>query len=167
MPDIFLCCPFDLRHLARAAGASWNPTAKAWTIPTSSLTNPSTLSKIAPLLPAKFQPDIPAPWLLPNLVPQPLWGKNLRALLPKSEWDRIRKTVYNTCGKRCTICGSAGSQWPVEADEVWHYDDATNTQTLTAVTGLCPACHEVRHWGKAITDGHRARALAHLARTNN
>ena len=59
-----------------------------------------------------------------------------------------------------------GRKWPVEADEVWHYDDATNTQFLVDVVGLCPACHEVRHWGRSVARGHSARALSHLAGVN-
>lgn len=167
MPKITLCCPYAERHTARAAGASSFPQSRAWAIPTAAVQNPDTLARTAHLLPRKFNPDIPGPWLTPNLVPQPLWGKNLRSLLPTSDWDRIRRSTYDACGKRCTICGNVGSRWPVEADEVWHYDDATLTQTLVAVTGLCPACHEVRHWGKAINDGHGTRALNHLASINN
>lgn len=166
MPTINLCCPYAERHSAHVAGAIWSPTTKAWTIDQAKLDNPATYAALARFLPTRYRADSSSPWLTPNLVPEPLWGRNLRALLRKAEWDRIRKSVYEACGKRCTICGSAGRRWPVEADEVWHYDDATNTQTLVSVTGLCPACHEVRHWGHALKEGHRDRALAHLAAVN-
>lgn len=130
------------------------------------LADPDVMLSVGPYLPARHNPNIPGPWLLPNLVPQPLWGRNLRALLAPKQWDRLRTDVYDSCGNRCTICGMTGRKWPVEADEVWHYDDATNTQYLVSVVGLCPACHEVRHWGRSVARGHSARALSHLAGVN-
>ncbi|MDL5054805.1 hypothetical protein QQ056_14795 [Oscillatoria laete-virens NRMC-F 0139] len=157
---------YSQRSIARATGATWSANTRAWTIKEEALAKPGILDQISNLLPARYRPNQPGPWLTPSMVPQPLWGRNLRTLLTKTEWDRIRSSVYDACGKRCTICGSAGSKWPVEADEVWYYDDATNTQTLIAVVGLCPSCHQVRHWGKAITDGHREKALYHLAFIN-
>lgn len=109
------------------------------------LQDPETLAHIEPFLPARYNSNKPGPWLTPNLVPQQLWGRNLRALIPQHQWDRIRSDVYEQCGRRCTICGSVGTKWPVAADEVWYYDDANNTQMLVDIVGLCPRCHEVRH----------------------
>ncbi|MBB2161622.1 hypothetical protein [Gluconacetobacter sacchari] len=59
-----------------------------------------------------------------------------------------------------------GADWPVEADEVWACDDRTNVQSLETVTGICSACHGVRHWGRTSTSGKQAAALRHMAAVN-
>src|SRR5581483_3780994 len=48
----------------------------------------------------------------------------------------------------------------------WEYDDARAVQRLVRLTALCPACHEVKHFGLANKRGRGERAIAHLARVN-
>ena len=57
-----------------------------------------------------------------ELVPKTSWFTNLRSLVSKEQWDKIRNKVYWKAGYKCEICGSKGPKWPVECHEIWHYD---------------------------------------------
>ena len=78
----------------------------------------------------------------------------------------IRKQAYKIAHRKCEICCGRGRQHPVEAHEVWLYNDALYTQTLVRVMALCPACHEVKHIGLAETNGRFDEARAHLIKVN-
>ena len=43
--------------------------------------------------------------VLPELVPQSAFCRNLRSELSKSEWDYLRHKVYERAGNRCELCG--------------------------------------------------------------
>ena len=102
-----------------------------------------------------------------ELVPKGQWGANLRSELPKAEWDRLRKATYAAAGHRCEVCGGKGRKWPVECHERWHYDEDTKVQSLVGLIALCPACHEVKHIGRAGAVGRAEQAIAHLMKVNN
>lgn len=106
------------------------------------------------------------PKLLVELVPQTSWGSNLRSRLPKAEWDRFRKEAYRLANHKCEICGGVGPRWPVEAHEVWEYDDETHIQKLVRIEAICPNCHGVRHFGRSQAVGNGEVALRHLMATN-
>lgn len=106
------------------------------------------------------------PKLSIELVPASAWYTNVRSNVPKAEWDRLRKAVYLAANYRCEICNGVGDRWPVECHEVWLYDDKAHTQTLERLIALCPACHEVKHIGRAGVMGRQAEALEHLAAVN-
>jgi hypothetical protein len=106
------------------------------------------------------------PRLEVELVPEPCWWSNVRSIVDPPVWDRLRRQVYRQARYRCEICGGRGPQHPVEAHEVWAYDDLRRTQRLERLIALCPACHEVKHLGLARVRGIERRALAHLARVN-
>lgn len=161
-----LCVPYEQREKAKSAGARWDVIHKVWQCSQSQLHGPA-YSRIKVFVPRMYRPDLKPPYLRPWMVPQPLWGKNLRALLSQKQWDQVRKDAYARSGYRCKVCGSKGSQWPVEADEAWEYDDERLTHTLKGVIALCPDCHRVRHWGKSMVDGKTEEALAHLMKVNN
>ncbi len=82
-----------------------------------------------------------------ELVPQSVFYDNVRALLTQSQWDVVRKQVYSQAYYVCQICGGVGPKHPVEAHEIWQYDDKLLTQTLVGMVGLCPSCHQVKHIG--------------------
>ena len=107
--------------------------------------------------------------LLIELVPSTSWGDNLRSRVPREDWDRIRKQTYRQAGYICEICGDKGPEWPVEAHEVWGYNDQTRVQKLVRTIALCPACHEVKHFGRTQRlEGPDAvqRMMGHLCRVN-
>jgi hypothetical protein len=101
-----------------------------------------------------------------DLVPATTWYDNLRSRLPKREWDRLRRATYAAAQHQCEVCGGKGRRHPVECHEIWDYDDETSVQRLTGFIALCPACHEVKHFGRATHIGRGHLALAHLMRVN-
>ncbi|MFA5716072.1 MAG: HNH endonuclease [Candidatus Paceibacterota bacterium] len=101
-----------------------------------------------------------------ELVPQTSFFNNVRAIVTKEEWDVIRKECYKKAGYKCEICGGVGEKWPVECHEIWKYDDKTHIQLLSGMIALCPACHEVKHFGYAGVKGNSERALLHFMKIN-
>lgn len=101
-----------------------------------------------------------------ELVPRSLWFKNLRSELSKKEWDKVRRIAYKHARYECEICGGKGKKWPVEAHEVWAYDDVNKIQKLKGIVALCPLCHKVKHAGLAITKGELDLVLKQLAKVN-
>lgn len=81
-----------------------------------------------------------------ELVPATSWYDNLRKVLPKSEWDKIRKKIYANYDYRCAICGAEGR---LNCHEVWEYDDKKHIQKLINFIALCEMCHLVKHIGLA------------------
>lgn len=154
-----LLVPYARRGEARGLGATWDGGLRAWTMP-----RRAAADMPRGLLPLRDRPGLAPPILRINLVPQTSWGRNLRALMDKEAWSSFARThVYRSTGSLCLVCGGRGPDWPVEADEVWHFDDATGMQRLAAVVPLCPACHEVRSAGLATANGRARDAARHLA----
>lgn len=165
MTAIPLCVPFARKDEARHAGARWDREQRVWTCEVGLLRSDA-YAGLRPFVPRMYRPELEPPYIRPWMVPQTSWGKNLRALLSKDEWDVVRKHAYETAGHRCRVCGGRGPQWPVEADEAWDYDDQTRTQTLKGVIALCPNCHHVRHWGKMTADDREEEVIAWVMRIN-
>ena len=111
------------------------------------------------------------PKLTIELVPTGTWGANLRSMLTKSQWDKLRKHCYAEAGHVCEICGDSGlnqgRKHAVEAHEVWTYDDANCVQNLERIIVLCPRCHQVKHMGRTLKYGGGYKARAHMARVNS
>jgi hypothetical protein len=101
-----------------------------------------------------------------ELVPSTCWYVNVRSSVGQSKWNQIRKEVYKLAGYKCEVCGGVGSTWPVEAHEIFEYDDQNHVQTLTRIIALCPKCHEVKHLGRAMSCGNLDAAKEHLANVN-
>ena len=144
MAAVPICVPYARRAEAKAAGAVWQIKERFWACDPS-LLQTDAYRDLKPFVPRMYRPDLDGPALRPWLVPSPLWGKNLRAILSTEDWDRVRRHAYEEAGRRCRVCGGRGPKWPVEADEGFAYDDEALTHTLMGVIGLCPTCHEVRH----------------------
>lgn len=106
------------------------------------------------------------PRLTVELVPSTCWWSNLRSNMPADEWAKCKQFVRLRSGDRCELCGGRGPRWPVECHEVWGYDDVNHVQSLLGLLALCPACHEVKHIGRAETVGNLGRAKARLGVAN-
>lgn len=105
-----------------------------------------------------------------ELVPSTSWGDNLRSRLSRSEWDVVRRTTYRKANFVCEICGGVGPHHPVEAHEIWSYDDVNHVQTLVGMIALCPTCHMAKHIGRTLTvrsEQTQDRVLYHIMRVNN
>ena len=84
--------------------------------------------------------------LTTELVPYTSWFDNLRAVLPRSVWDKLRKRTYAEYGHRCGICVAEGR---LNCHEIWEYDDKNHVQKLVGFIALCDLCHHVKHIGLA------------------
>ena len=104
-----------------------------------------------------------------ELVPSTSWYDNLRKVLPKSEWDKIRKAAYVNYGHRCGICGTEGR---LNCHEIWEYDDKKHIQKLKGFIALCDMCHHVKHIGLAgilASEGKLdyEKVIEHFMKVNN
>ena len=81
-----------------------------------------------------------------ELVPATSWYNNLRGILPKEVWDKIRERIYATYNYKCGICGTGGK---LNCHEIWEYDDKNHVQKLVGFIALCDLCHHVKHIGHA------------------
>jgi len=104
--------------------------------------------------------------LTAELVPKTAWYSNVRSNVTRAEWDVIRHQVYENAGHVCEVCGGVGNKHPVECHEVWEYDDETHIQKLARMVALCPACHSVKHLGRAKIVGIYHLAMAQLRKVN-
>lgn len=104
-----------------------------------------------------------------ELVPKNAWDHNLRALIPASQWDRIRNAVFEQASNRCEICGGYGWSHPVECHERWTFNEPKRLQTLDGLIALCPRCHAVKHLGFTMKNRRPESfqtARQHLMRVN-
>ena len=117
-----------------------------------------------------------------ELVPATMWGKNVRAVISRENWDALRWGFYATTKKpsflkiqfeerywkesvRCGICGAERDN--LELHEQWHYDDENLIQRLIGLVPLCEDCHLSMHLGRANQLGLGEEAQRHLAKVNN
>lgn len=105
-----------------------------------------------------------------ELVPKTCFFSNVRTLLPKKYWDKLRRDSYEKANHKCEICDdnglNQGYKHEVECHEVWVYDDNTRVQKLLGLISLCPRCHEVKHFGRTSAIGKQAEAFEHLEKVN-
>ena len=100
-----------------------------------------------------------------ELVPDSVWGSNLRSILSKAQWDVVRKEAYARANGKCMICGRETTR--LEAHEKWSYDLKTETQKLEDVIAICKACHETIHIGRTQLLGREPFAEKHFCKVNN
>lgn len=101
-----------------------------------------------------------------QLVPASCWFSNVRSHVSKYQWDLIRKQVYLDANYKCQICNGVGPKHPVEAHEIWEYDDKSLIQKLIGMIALCPSCHMTVHMGFAQIQGKGEAALSHFMKVN-
>ncbi len=80
-----------------------------------------------------------------ELVPRPLWYRDLKKLIPPKEWKRLRGEVLERDKNCCRVCGDAGNI----CHEVWYYDDVNHIQRLTGLIILCDMCNHCKHMDHA------------------
>ncbi len=100
-----------------------------------------------------------------ELVPDGCWYSNLRTILPKEQWDILKKDAKRRAGGKCMICGAASSR--LEAHERWSYNEKTETQKLEDIIAVCPDCHHVIHIGRTQLKGDEEKAENHFMKVNN
>ncbi len=124
--------------------------------------------------------------LKPELVPKSMWGKNVRAIISKQNWDALRWSFGATispppfsksaarelglpepewCNElKCHYCEV--DQDNLELHELWEYDDKQLIQKLVGLVPVCENCHLSLHLGYANTINLGDRAKQHLSKLN-
>jgi len=116
-----------------------------------------------------------------ELVPESMWGKNVRAVISRENWDAFRWGFGATKTKpqfmkldlpypewqapiECKICGAKEDN--LELHEQWQYDDEHLVQKLVGIIPICQNCHLAMHLGRANQLGLADKAKEHLAKVN-
>ena len=109
-------------------------------------------------------------------VPKPLWNLNLRHVLTKTQWKKLRELVLAERGLVCATCGKVETEArKISAHEEWSYDTTSSPAMarLASIRLSCWLCHAVEHIGFAhelATSGKAPYALdaaiAHFCRIN-
>ncbi len=103
-----------------------------------------------------------------DLVPGSSWGNNLRNMLGRTEWDKLRAQMLAERGNKCAVCGSSER---LQCHEVWAFDDKKRVQSLRGFQASCSLCHLASHFGLAETlaqQGHvnLENVIAHFLKVN-
>lgn len=80
-----------------------------------------------------------------SLIPKPLWGRNVRAIVSQETWEYLRLEFHAESRKVCRICKAASKH--LDLHEVFYYDDVRRVQALVDLVPVCPLCHHVLHMG--------------------
>jgi DNA-directed RNA polymerase subunit RPC12/RpoP len=99
-----------------------------------------------------------------ELIPERAWGKNVRSKVKKSDWDKIRKAVYAKENMECHICREKCKS--LDAHEVWEFDEINHIQKLVEIIGICKACHNTIHYGRACKLGTHNEARDNFLKVN-
>lgn len=102
-----------------------------------------------------------------QLVPSSSFYKNARQIVTPQQWKTICKSVYSKYYYTCAICGGIGKNHPVEAHEIWEYNDKNTIQILLDIIAVCPSCHTTIHFGLAQLNDKRDMALKHFMKVNS
>lgn len=153
-----LCVPYWEERAALEAGARFDKEYGFY------ITENDYIGNVIGWLPKCYNPNIPKPVLVPDMLPDSTWEQNIRKLSGTETWDRLRKHAYGNAGYRCEICGTKGK---MEAHEHWELDNDTTTQRLVGLYALCPLCHKVHHLGIAKRLGIYHEVKQHMKRVNN
>ena len=93
-----------------------------------------------------------------DLVPKTTFYSNVRSILPKSTWNKIRIKTIADANNVCEVCGGVTGYRGLDCHEIWEFDTTTYTKRLTKIIALCNKCHEVKHIGLAELRGNFDRA---------
>ncbi|GAA2121771.1 hypothetical protein [Glycomyces algeriensis] len=113
--------------------------------------------------------------IYPDMLPENVWGSNLRGILPKADWDRLRIPVCEAAGNRCEVCSQpgydpdTGRQRRPDCHELWHFEVTSTSavQRLARLVALCPDCHRVQHAGRASVRGELSKVVGQLRAVNS
>lgn len=85
-----------------------------------------------------------------HMIPGPLWGMNLRRVLPRSRWNKMRQALIAERGPKCQTCGKVETETKrIYAHEEWEYTTKSKSG-IASLVGLklsCWHCHAVEHFG--------------------
>lgn len=88
---------------------------------------------------------------------------SLANLMPRGQWDHLRRSVYRKARYRCQICGREGRLY---CHEIWQYNEETAYQFLRGFEALCRDCHDTRHLFFISDARRRAILFRHFLTVN-
>ena len=99
-------------------------------------------------------------------LPKFAHGFNVRKYLSKSLWVKVRESILQTNGHKCSICGYHEG---LECHEEWNFDYDLNIQILVDIKPLCYLCHGVKHLGYTanVKQEKLYQYADHFMRVNN
>ena len=108
--------------------------------------------------------------LYPDLVPKTAWYTNVRSVVSKSSWDKIRNFVYSRANNSCEICGKMRSESPhnrLDCHERWSYSD-DGIQKLERLISMCVPCHMATHIGywSTLSEDNYKKSIEWLCAVN-
>lgn len=109
--------------------------------------------------------EVPSCRLMPELVPKPLWKISLYRLLPRSQWESLRRSELALSGNRCAVCLAAGPG--LICHERWFYNDGQDLAVLVGFEIHCQDCDLVTHMGRAFMKGLGHRAIEQFCKQNS
>jgi Pyruvate/2-oxoacid:ferredoxin oxidoreductase delta subunit len=104
-----------------------------------------------------------------DLIPSTSWFSNVRSCIKSTDWNKLRKLIYQRINYRCETCHKhcpPKSGKSLEAHERWHYT-SNGYQVLKRLVGLCKMCHLTTHIGFAETIGLGSAVKSHLQKIRN
>jgi len=116
-----------------------------------------------------------------ELVPASMWGKNVRTVISRENWNAFRWSFGATEAKphfmkldlpdpdwgapiECKICSAKEDN--LELHEQWQYDDEHLVQKLIGMIPICQNCHLAMHLGRANQLGLADKSKEHIAKVN-
>ncbi len=84
-----------------------------------------------------------------NTIPNHSHGNNLRNLLTKTTWDKLRKKIKERDKNQCVICGDKHPT-NFHCHEEFSFDYENQIQRLDQLMTLCPHCHANKHIASKI-----------------
>ena len=97
-------------------------------------------------------------------IPRSSQLATLARLLPKQQWDQLRRSVYRQARYRCRACAREGQ---LHCHEVWGYNPSTGIQWLRGFQALCDLCHQVKHISFVHDSRLREELLKHFMAVNH
>lgn len=102
-------------------------------------------------------------------LPRTVWGSNLRAFLPTSQWRDLSRSTAERAGQECEVCGRGpGGRSGLDCNEMWEFLelDGVHVQRLVGVIAMCEWCHLTQHSGYADMIGRYDDVVAVLMGVN-
>ena len=167
---------FEEKEDAKILGAKWDGEKKQWYIP-DNISEPNKL-KLQEKYKINNKPILEligedrtfgGNKLFVDLIPSTCWFTNVRYCIHSSDWDRVRKFVYERVNYICECCGinTKTHNIRLDAHERWLYNNDTHTQKLIRIVALCFDCHQTSHIGLAEIKGKKYEATKHLQNVRN
>lgn len=159
---IYLSIPYSDKEEAKKYGARWDPKNKLWYSPDErkELLDKWPIANIERIKELVGEDrNYGGNLLFVDLIPRSCWFTNVRKCIHFSDWDRLRRYIYERANNKCECCHN---EVPLDAHERWHFDDKDKVQKLVRIIALCKPCHEATHMGLAQIRGRGDAAIEHL-----